>query len=81
MEELSLRALAQKYEDLWDDLTDLREGLQEIKQEFEEALGDAAAEITALRLKAGGYCKVVESLIRQETDEGDAGLPFDTAAG
>lgn len=81
MEELSLSALAQKYEDLWDDLTQLQEGLQEIKQEFEETLGDAAAEITVLRLKAGGYCKVVDSLIRQEADGDDAGLPFDTAAG
>ncbi len=65
MEELSLRALARKYEELWDDLTDLQDGLEEMRQGIEDALGETEAEITALRLEAGGYCKVVETLARR----------------
>ncbi len=81
MEELTLEGLARKYEDAWDFLTDLREELQEIKQGFEDALGDAEAEIRALRLEIGGYCKILEDLVWQSTEGNNAEQSSDVDAG
>ncbi len=81
MEELTLVELARKYEEAWDLLTDLREELQEIKQAFEDELGDAGEEITGLRLEIGGYCKIIESLVHQGAGGNNAELPSDVNAG
>ncbi len=81
MEELTLVELARKYEEAWDLLTDLREELQEIKQAFEDELGDAGEEITGLRLEIGGYFKIIESLVHQGAGGNNAELPPDVNAG
>ena len=76
MEGLTLGALMRKCEDAWDQLTDLREGLEEMKQGFEDAIGDVEAEIAALLLEVGVYCKIVESFVRQAAERDNAEQPF-----
>lgn len=76
MEGLTLGALAQKCEDARDQLTDLRDELEEMKQDFKDAIGDVEAEIAALLLEVGGYCKIVESFVRQAAERDNAEQPF-----
>ena len=76
MEGLTLGGLMRKCEDAWDQLADVREGLEEMKQGFEDAIGDVEAEIADLLLEVGGCCKIVESFVQQAAEKDETEQPF-----
>jgi len=63
MEQKSLAASAlDKYQDMWDRMEDIQTEMEEIKQTTLAALDDLQAELTEIRLEAGGWLKVLESI-------------------
>ncbi len=63
VEQKSLAASAlEKYQDMWDRMEDILTEMEEIKQTTLAALDDLQTELTEIRLEAGGWLKVLESI-------------------
>ncbi len=52
----------EKYQDMWDRMEDILTEMEEIKQTTLAALDDIQTELTEIRLEAGGWLKVLESI-------------------
>ncbi len=63
VEQKSIAASAlEKYQDMWDRMEDILTEMEEIKQTTLIALDDLQTELTEIRLEAGGWLKVLESI-------------------
>ncbi len=52
----------EKYQDMWDRMEDIQAEMEDIKQTTLIALDDLQTELTEIRLEAGGWLKVLESI-------------------
>ncbi len=63
VEQKSLSETAlEKYQDIWDRMEDILTEMEEIRQTTLVALDDIQTELTEIRLEAGGWLKVLESI-------------------
>ncbi len=52
----------EKYQDIWDRMEDILTEMEDIRQTTLVALDDLQTELTEIRLEAGGWLKVLESI-------------------